>query len=253
MMGSPYFYLEFLMCMMSELVKTGYGNPAVFALDYTLVPDAAFPKQMQEAVYAYEHVLSFARDPSLVCLSGDSAGACIALGMLLYLTRPDDEDAAWFPPRTARLKKPGQVALISPWVTLNSQHHHQTASDYLDKEKLEEYARRYAGEGYRGSEYRGAVLSPGSCFDPGWWRDAAPERGFFVTYGGEEVFEREISLWLDWLRRMGVPAEGDREEGGIHAWPVASLFLSSSRERRFKGLTSLAQAMSMTKPSASSP
>ena len=76
-MGSSHFYLEFLLTWVSTLVQSGYRNPAIFALDYTLVPDASFPVQLEETCRGYEHVLTLA-DPSNVCVAGDSAGAFLS-------------------------------------------------------------------------------------------------------------------------------------------------------------------------------
>ncbi|RYP79733.1 hypothetical protein DL770_006522 [Monosporascus sp. CRB-9-2] len=57
-MGSCFFYLEFLLTWASLLTEAGHRNPAIFALDYTLVPDGSFPTQLEEAIASYEHVLS---------------------------------------------------------------------------------------------------------------------------------------------------------------------------------------------------
>jgi hypothetical protein len=62
-MGSSYFYLEFLLSWLSLLCEAGYSNPAIFALEYTLVPDASFPTQLCDTIAGYRHVLSVARRP----------------------------------------------------------------------------------------------------------------------------------------------------------------------------------------------
>lgn len=41
---------------------------------------------------------------------------------------------------------------------------------------------------------------------------------------------------MNLLRKADVRAKTKEAEGGIHAWPVAALFLSSTREERQKGL-----------------
>lgn len=47
-MGSSYFYIEFLMAWIHLLKSAGYANPALFALEYTLVPEATYPTQTQK-------------------------------------------------------------------------------------------------------------------------------------------------------------------------------------------------------------
>ncbi len=240
LMGSAYFYLEVLLSWRSILVASGYQNPVIFALEYTLVPDGVFPQQLDEAAHAYEHVLCFARDPSRIVVSGDSAGATIVLSLLLHIARAQDE------PALSRLPKPGLAVLVSPWVTLQSRRYRNTRSDYLDVERLSAYASRYAGI------RRDRVISPGDCHDVHWWREASPSSGIVVTYGAEEVFAPEIEAWVEWLREGGVDVENRRNSGAIHAWPVASLFLSSSTEKRLKGLKDLTESIHRRIPPAQS-
>jgi acetyl esterase/lipase len=231
-MGSTYFYLEFLMSWMTLLEDAGYRNPAIFGLEYTLVNDASFPTQLLEVVHGYEHVLEVARNPSLVCVSGDSAGATLILSMLLYLADQYSKPAAQI------LAKPRLAVLISPWVTLLSARHKNTASDYLNAEALHRYGMQYVGSKAFPSD---PVVSPGSCQKEGWWRRASPGEGFFITYGAEEVFATDIEDLIALLKKAGVPVVSVGEEGGVHAWPVASLFLSTERAKRLKGLNGIVE------------
>src|SRR3569833_2408266 len=112
MMGSTWFYLEFLLSWLHLLRCSGYKNPAIFALEYTLVPDGVFPTQLVEALHGYEHVLSFARDPAKVVVSGDSAGAAIVLSLLLNLTHPPPKPHPLPTPIPPGL--PGLALLMSP-------------------------------------------------------------------------------------------------------------------------------------------
>jgi acetyl esterase/lipase len=224
-MGSSYFYLEFLLSWLSLLSEAGYRNPAIFALEYTLVPDASFPTQLFETIAGYKHVLTVARDPSIVCVGGDSAGGTLILSLLLYLADSRNN-----------IGKPALAVLISPWVTLDSPRHQNNTSDYLDASTLRRYGELYAGNSVPVSDL---IISPGNCKDIGWWQRASPSKGIFITYGSEEVFEPEIKEFTRLLQKAGVVVTSQEEAGGIHAWPVASLFLSRSSEKRFKGLRSL--------------
>lgn len=228
-MGSSYFYLEFLLSWLSLLHKAGYGNPAVFALEYTLVPDAAYPTQLEEATEGYEHVLEVAQDPSTVCLSGDSAGATLILCLLLHLGEKG-------PDYQHRLPRPGFAVLISPWVTLISTRHKNMANDYLDVKQLHQYGTQFAGDRMVETD---PLVSPGCCKDITWWKRSCPEKGIFITYGEAEVFAPEIEGLIDILREAHVLVGSKAEPGGIHAWPVASLFLSSSLDNRLDGLRTI--------------
>ncbi|KAI0383008.1 alpha/beta-hydrolase [Hypomontagnella monticulosa] len=237
-MGSAYFYLEFLLTWLSLLSDSGYQNPAIFALEYTLVPDASFPTQLEEAIAGYEHVLSTVQDANRICVSGDSAGAAIVLSLLLHLANISHHLEKMDGTGTWRLAKPGMAVLISPWVTLVSGRHHNTASDYLDAGNLHQYARQYAGELVSVND---PLLSPGNCRDISWWKNAVPLQGMFIAYGAEEVFAPEIADLVRFFQKNNMKVNSREEKGGIHAWPVACLFLSNSLADRQKGLKSLVE------------
>jgi acetyl esterase/lipase len=224
-MGSNYFYLEFLLAWLTLLLSSGYRNPAIFAVEYTLVPNGCYPTQLQQVISGYDHVLSQCNNNSSnICVSGDSAGATLILSLLLHLGKAGTE---------RKRLLPGLAILISPWVTLISQKDHNTRSDYLDTKSLHLYARQYAGSKSNVSD---PLISPGNCTDLSWLRASSPLKGFGIFFGAEEVFAPEIRDLISRLEKAAVTVVVDEEEGGIHAWPVVCLFLSSSRDERQKGL-----------------
>ena len=235
-MGSSHFYLEFLLALV-YLLRTSptsthqFQNPAVFALDYTLVPDGTYPVQLQQTLAGYNHLLSILPDSSRICLAGDSAGATLHLSLLLHLSRKQSSPSSM---------RPGFAMLISPWATLFSFKNQDTRSDYLSAASLQLYAKQYVGGFQQSALWHGeiddAVISPGTCKDKEWWHCAAPTKGLAVFYGSEEVLATETSDLIELLRQADVDVVEREEYGGIHAWPVATLFLSDSREERLKGL-----------------
>ncbi|KAI9762235.1 MAG: hypothetical protein M4579_000558 [Chaenotheca gracillima] len=222
-MGSSYFYLEFLLVWASLLGAKGFKNPAIFALEYTLVPDAVYPTQLNQAAAGYAHVLSIVKDASRICVGGDSAGATLILSLLLHLAKSPEHHQ----------NRPGLATLISPWATLVSPKNQNTPSDYLNAETLHLYARQYAGTK---ASLDDPLVSPGRCTESEWWQQAAPSMGFSILFGEEEVFAPETRDLIATLEKAGTSVDVREEPGSIHAWPVATLFLSDSQAERQKGL-----------------
>lgn len=227
-MGSAFFYLEFLIVWVSLLKDAGYHNPALFALEYTLVPEAIYPTQVQQALAGYKYVLSIAPDPSRVCVSGDSAGATLILSLLLCLSD------------YSSLKKsiPGLAVIISPWAAIVSPKNQNTRSDYLNAESLLLYGRQYVGKRASADD---PVVSPGRCKDLNWWRRASPTAGWFFIYGAEEVFAPETEDLVATLKKADLTVTQHEEKGWVHAWPVVKLFLCNRQDERLSGLKSILQ------------
>jgi acetyl esterase/lipase len=229
-MGSSYFYLEFLLAWLTLLKRSGFRCPAIFALDYTLVPDASYPTQLQQTVLGYKHILSKIGDSSKICVSGDSAGALLILSFLLHLARACNSEIE------RCTMRPGMAVLISPWVTLASSKDKNTPSDYLDVNSLHRYARQYAGAK---ASVDDVMVSPGKCKALDLWKKACPSHGFGILFGAEEVFAPEIRDFIALVLKTGTNVEVREEQCGIHAWPVATLFLGDTREGRQTGLKTI--------------
>ena len=231
-MGSSYFYLEYLLALLTSLHELGFSNPAIFALEYTLVPLATYPTQLNETLAGYAYCLEKAPSPDKICVAGDSAGGTLVLSLLLYLSRQADGS-----PRAAI---PGMALLLSPWFSLTSPLNQNTRSDYLDANTLHVYAHQYAGQG--GAEITDPLISPGKCKDLAWWRRAAPREGFVVLAGSEEVFANECESLAGVLRKAGVEVEARVEDGGIHCWPVVGMFLGQ-KGGRLRGVRDCAMSV----------
>lgn len=236
-MGSSYFYIEFLMAWLSCLKDKGYRNPACFALEYTLVPDATWPVQFEETRAAFKFLRDGFGEGSAerICVSGDSAGATLMLSLLLHPVATDQD-----PPLEER-DVPGLAILLSPWTHLVSELNQNTPSDYLNSESLHLYASQYAGNLTRTDK----VVSPG--LSVGRWQQASPVDGYRVIYGAEEVFAPGILEMCKSMKKDGVVIQRHAEPAGIHAWPVVNLFLGESREARLHGLQKMTDYVASSK------
>lgn len=225
-MGSNYFYIEFLMAWISLLKESGFKNPAVFALEYTLVPEETYPRQLEETKRGYDYVLSLIGDSSRICVAGDSAGATLMLSLLLSMSEKIEQ--------TAQL--PGLAVMISPWAVIVSAKNKDTPSDYLNADSLHLYGSQYIGS--RASDYD-PLVSPGMCKDTARWKKSSPSGGWFFIYGAEEVFAPETRELITVLKKADIEVAIQEEKGWIHAWPVVKLFLSNGQDERQSGLRSI--------------
>jgi acetyl esterase/lipase len=226
-MGSSYFYLEFLIAWIKQLQDRRFKNPAVFALDYTLVPEGVWPQQFDETWAGYQLLLDFVGDPSRICVSGDSAGASLILSRLLHHGSHDEELVVY------ESRKPALAILISPWTHILSNLNENTRSDYLDARTLELYGTQYVGEHSAKNE----LISPG--LSSGRWKTVMPSRGYGIVYGGEEVFVAGIEDTIRKIKADGARVKVKKEIGGIHAWPVVNLFLGRDRQERLRGINQM--------------
>ena len=240
-MGSNYFYLEFLIAWLTCLKAEGFRNPAIFALEYTLVPDAQWPKQFEETRAAFHFVKeSLGRGSAAkICVSGDSAGATLVLSMLLHPAALNQE------PGFDQDDRPALAVLLSPWTHMVSELNRNTRSDYLNNDSLHLYARQYAGK----LTTNDPVVSPG--LSAGRWKKASPLDGYRIIHGSEEVFSPGIDEMVRQMEKDGALVRRLSEPAGIHAWPVVNLFLGGSRKERLSGLRKMTEYVvdSRLKPS----
>ncbi|KAG6098122.1 hypothetical protein E4U14_007573 [Claviceps sp. LM454 group G7] len=232
-LASCYFYLEFLLVMHHLLLKTQFKNPAIFALEYSLVPEETHPTQVNQVVLGYRHILQEVRDASKLCVAGDSAGGTLILSLLRELyNRTNGHQTNG----STMLAVPQLAVLISPWITLVSSIHCSSKVDYLERDRLWAYGKAYAG-----SMVHHSAASPGLCDNGQLWKTASPERGYFIIYGEEETLAPDAQAFIRRQRRNSIEIDAVEVKGGVHAWPVASLMLSSTAHRRLQGLESIVQ------------
>ena len=231
-MGSAYFYLEPLI-VLHTLLQRHYRHPAVFALDYDLVPDSVWPTQVTQVTEGYHHAVALVGgDCGRVCVSGDSAGGTLVLSLLLKLSFGRREELFDV--------MPGFAALLSPWVTLVSENNRNTRSDYLNAETLQLYGNQYAGSPELVCDQQ---VSPGCCTNKMWLKAASPQQGLYIAYGSEEVLGPEIRILVRRMRKAGVRVSVREEPGAVHAWVIASLFLAGGKAERLSGMNDVVKAI----------
>ncbi len=106
----------------------------VFTVAYSLAPEAPFPTQIDEALIAYDHLLSLGYRPNEIILCGESAGGGLCYSLCLKL-------------KELQREMPAGIIAISPWTDLTSSGESYTKNRRKDPSisigKLERFGNCY--------------------------------------------------------------------------------------------------------------
>jgi acetyl esterase/lipase len=177
-------------------------------VDYRLAPEHRFPAQLVDAKAAYRWLLDAGIDPSRIVVAGESAGGGLTLSLLVSLR---DEGAPL----------PAAAICVSPWIDLEMRGASMTYNarfDYVSREVLEVYARRFVAR----SERRDPLAAPVHA-------DLRGLPPMLVLAGGAEVLLDDARALTARARDAGVDVRLEIEDDMIHAWPLFSGMPSARR------------------------
>jgi len=110
----PGIYLLFLLRLADALLQQGL-SVSIFALDYRLAPENAFPAQLEDIMEAYSYLINDMEIPAAkILVGGDSAGGHLTMSFLINIHQPSVRILG--ADKSIRLPKPGGALLVSPWV-----------------------------------------------------------------------------------------------------------------------------------------
>lgn len=231
----------------AELADKKGISVAVFALDYSLTPEAQFPTQVSQAKAAYRYLLDDQNiDAAKIAPIGDSAGAHLILSLLSVLA---DEQT---------LPKPGAgTFLIAPWIDLRCSRDgsfvRNKESDYLLRDRL-------IRAGYQVMPRELDATVPHIINfslprpDKQSWAHILPSK-VWVGIGSKEVLLDDAIAFVDRLRADGVNVEFQLDEGKIHDWHIVEDLLDADTyfatvgevpQGLMRGAANLAQAIIST-------
>lgn len=221
----------------------------IFTLDYTLVMNGSFPKQIWECFAGYEYLIGeVGVGAERVCLMGESAGGHLALAFLVTLARgvvgsfsfsssslDGDGNEDWGKKERVKEKReeghprPGSLILLSPWIDLSLS---SPVVDILEKKDFmsRSFLRRMGRELLRSDPGLSSLLGDfaSRSMERGSWGRILPCKTW-VSAGGDEIFVDDIVRFVDCTREDDVEVELRVEPGKCHSWQSGEAFLSARR------------------------
>ncbi|KAH7420210.1 Alpha/Beta hydrolase protein [Cadophora sp. MPI-SDFR-AT-0126] len=191
---------EFMFQIVDLLNKNG-KNVACLMLSYDLAPGAVYPRQLQQASMFLNHVVNkLLIEPNNIILSGDSAGANLALALVSHISHPHPSTTLPIPKFSVSSPFRGLV-LISPWVSFDLTYPSFAKNEYKDLITTNagmEWSSAFLACPWPHTSasdyYNQAITAPSS-----WWKDI-PVQEVFIVVGDEEVlldgitkFERQFT------------------------------------------------------------
>ncbi|MBV8848272.1 MAG: alpha/beta hydrolase [Methylobacteriaceae bacterium] len=165
----------------------------VFCPDYRMAPENPFPTAVDDALSAYEGLLSRGVQPDDIVVAGDSAGGGLTMALLIAL-------------RDRNRPMPAAAALLSPWTDLaltgKSIRKNARRDAYLNEEGAAKSAELYL----RGKDPRMPLASP--LYD-----DLHNMPPVIIHVGGREILRDDSTRLAERIRAAG-------SEIVISIWPV---------------------------------
>ncbi|MBN2417123.1 alpha/beta hydrolase [bacterium] len=194
--------------IVSRFVK-GSGVPAL-VINYALAPERPFPAGLNDAVKAYEYLLSLSIDPTRIVFMGDSGGGNLCLATLLAC-------------KERNLPLPGGAVALSPWTDLTN----SSPSYILNAEKdtlcWPDAQRVFAGYYTAGQDANNPLISP-------VFGDLSGLPPLLLYAGGDELLRDDAVRFAEKAEKIGVDVTLHVGEGLFHCYPaVGPLFPEAKR------------------------
>jgi len=176
------------------------ARAAVLAVDYRLAPEHKFPAALDDGLSAYAWLLDQGHRPVQIALSGDSAGAGLALGVGLAC-------------RDQGTPMPACLAVISPLGDLA--HTGRSVQERADRDPLvsvkgsHAYAMRYVRSWH---DLRNPYASP-------VYGDFTGLPPIQLWVGTEEALYDDAIRIAERIRQVGGEVDLHIAEGMVHDWP----------------------------------
>ena len=179
-------------------------------IDYRLAPENLFPAAVDDAITAYQWLLSIGYSPASIVVAGDSCGGGLALSLLVSL-------------RDTNKPSPAAAVCLSPWtdLTCTGESWMTNANNdiMLDPGAILESALLYLGK----SDPRTPLASP-------LYADLKGLPPILIQVGSEEFILSDATRFAEKAQAAGVDITLEVWEGMQHEWHFAAKFLPEGRQ-----------------------
>jgi monoterpene epsilon-lactone hydrolase len=186
------------------------GRARALLTDYRLAPEHPFPAAVEDAIAAYEWLLSNSSTPNQVAVAGDSAGGTLALALLVHLR----DQGKPLPAMAVCLSAPTDLTFSGESWTTNAK------KDFmLDPRKERKSVDIYL----RGTDPCAPLASP----------LYADLRGFpplLLQVGSDECLLSDSTRFAERAKTAGVEVSLEVWEAMQHEWQFAANFLPEGRQ-----------------------
>lgn len=199
-LGSVNVHREFL----SRLAKT--CRAGVLAINYRLAPEHPYPAALEDALTAFNWLITQGYDPAKIVIAGDSAGGGLTIATLVSL-------------RDQGQLLPACAVCISPWVDLFSAYEKDEKVDdpILNAEILGMYTRYYTGE----HNPKNPLISP-------IFADLRGLPPLLIHAGTNEILLNQIKDFYDKARQADIDITLETWPGLFHVFQITP-FLPESK------------------------
>lgn len=202
-MGSNRTHLE----LASRIARAARAQ--VLMLEYRLAPEHPYPGALDDALMAYDYLLSRRVDNRQIVLAGDSAGGGLAMALAMRI-------------RDRGRPAPAGVACLSPWLdmscSLSSISDIRARDPLITPERIRHFARQYAA----GHD----PVQPGLSPFFGELHDLPP---ILIQVGEDEILLPECRQFARRARRCQASVELQEWPGMFHVWQLVARLLPEAR------------------------
>jgi monoterpene epsilon-lactone hydrolase len=182
----------------------------VLAINYRLAPEHRFPAALDDAVAAYDWLLSQGVSPENIVVAGDSAGGNLVLASLLSL-------------RERGLPLPAAGVLMSPWTDLAA-----TGESYTSRAEADPIHQRPMILALA-KTYLGADGDPRHPLASPLHADLAGLPALLIQVGDRETVLDDSIMFADEARAAGIAVELQVWDGMIHVFQMFAELAEAGR------------------------